>query len=225
MVNSEKIKNWASNLGADLCGIAPVERFSNAPKGFHPTDVYSETKSVIVIACRELESSLYSKSPVPYTFSSDIALQKVFRIMYELICQMENSKTIAIPIPTEPYEYWDAENLTGKGIISLKHAGYNAGLGSFGRNSLLLNRKYGNLIRLGAIISNSELDPDPIDDFEFCTDTCNRCTDECKGDAILNGSVIKKFCRPHSSQKNKKGELLYVCNNCRKVCPYRAEIQ
>ncbi|HNW50026.1 MAG TPA: hypothetical protein PKH79_03025 [Prolixibacteraceae bacterium] len=34
------IKEVAYSLGADVCGIANVERFTNAPKGFHPSDIF-----------------------------------------------------------------------------------------------------------------------------------------------------------------------------------------
>ena len=224
MTTANEIKQCAQSLGADLCGIASIDSFSNAPKGFHPVDIYPGTQSVIVIACRELESPLYALTPVPYTFSSDVALQKVFRITYELICRLEEKKVIAVPIPTEPYEYWDAETTTGKGILSLKHAAQLAGLGTIGRNNLLVNRKFGNLIRLGAIITNAQLENDPIDNFEFCSDACNRCIECCPGEAIGSDSINQKRCRPHSCGKNKKGESLYTCNNCRKVCPYRAGI-
>ena len=36
-------------LGADLVGIAPVERFAHAPEGHRPTDFMPQCKSVISI--------------------------------------------------------------------------------------------------------------------------------------------------------------------------------
>ena len=50
MLKSEKIKEYAKTHGADDCGIASVERFAESPKGFAPTDIYSECKSVVVFA-------------------------------------------------------------------------------------------------------------------------------------------------------------------------------
>ncbi len=50
MINADSIKKIAFELGADLCGIAPVECFNKAPKGFRPADIYEDTKSVVVIA-------------------------------------------------------------------------------------------------------------------------------------------------------------------------------
>ena len=52
-LTAELIKQRAAELGADLCGIAPVERFSQAPAGFHPTDVLPDCRSVISVAARK----------------------------------------------------------------------------------------------------------------------------------------------------------------------------
>jgi epoxyqueuosine reductase QueG len=224
MTTSVKIKEMARSYGADLCGIAPVERFAKAPNGFHPFDIYSGTKSVIVIAVRESESPFYSRSAVPYTFATEMALQKVFSITFQLVIKLEERGITAIPIPTEPYEYWDADAKTGKGILSLKHAGQLAGLGVIGCNTLLVNRKFGNLIRLGAILTNEYLPGDPLEELSLDCEDCNLCVRSCPAGAIEDGCVSQSLCRPNSNVTNEKGYALYACNNCRKVCPHRAGI-
>lgn len=40
----EEIKALALNIGADLVGVAPLERFTGAPTGFNPADI-SENRS------------------------------------------------------------------------------------------------------------------------------------------------------------------------------------
>jgi epoxyqueuosine reductase len=221
MTTSAEIKELARQSGADLCGIAPVERFLNAPEGFHPLNIYSGAKSVIAFAVREPESTLYSESSVPYTFMSDVVMGKVYDITFKMVRELEKLNIVAIPVPSEPYEYWDKETTTGKGILSLKHAAYLAGLGIIGRNTLLVNRNFGNLIRLGAIITNAEWEGDPLQDFIFCNDTCNLCITGCPGAAIENISICQSKCRPESNTVTEKGYSLYTCNYCRKICPYR----
>lgn len=225
MITSPEIKKMAMRCGADLCGIAPVERFEHAPKGFHPYDIYPQAKSVITIARREIESKLHSKSAVTYTFATEMILQEVFRITIKLACELEKKGVIAIPIPSEPYEYWDEKELTGKGILSLKHAAYLSGLGVIGKSTLLINRKYGNSIRLGAIITNAKLEGDPIEDFIPCKETCNLCINSCPVGAINGLSVMQKKCRPNSGIITKRGYTLYTCHTCRQVCPYRAGME
>ena len=45
---NNEIKDLIMKLGADVCGIESIERFIDAPKGFHPRDIYANCKSVIV---------------------------------------------------------------------------------------------------------------------------------------------------------------------------------
>jgi len=61
---------------------------------------------------------------VPYKFVSDVVLDEVFRITCDLSLRLQDLGVAAVPIPSEPYEYWDVEKNEGRGILSLKHAGY-----------------------------------------------------------------------------------------------------
>ena len=220
MITSNEVKNMALGLGAKLCGIAPVERFKEAPNGFHPADIFPKTKSVVVLAKCFPEGPFHANSPVPYTAANDVQLNDVTRITCDLCVELErNDGLTAVPIPSEPYEYWDDERKEGKGILSLRHAGNLAGLGSIGKNSLLTNREYGNRLVLGAALLNVELEGDPTFDYQFCDDSCNLCIDSCPVSAINDSTVNQKLCRGHSIYLTKKGYLLYVCNECRKVCP------
>jgi hypothetical protein len=46
---TRKISEAARFFGADMVGIASVERFEKAPKGFHPKDLMSNAKSVLIM--------------------------------------------------------------------------------------------------------------------------------------------------------------------------------
>lgn len=221
MTRALEIKKIVLTLGADLCGIASVDRFDKAPDGFHPKDLYSEGKSVIVFAKKLPESIFYSNSFIPYSFVDDIALQEILRLSFEISVKLEKLNISAMPIPSEPYEYWDKDSMTGKGMISLKHAGYLAGLGVIGRNSLLCNPEFGNLIKLGAVIANVDIEADPIINYDFCSDNCNLCIDNCPSGALGGKSVIQRNCRLNSEGSTKKGAPITICNNCRKICPNR----
>jgi epoxyqueuosine reductase len=61
----EQIKEIVFKNGADLFGIAPVDRFDGAPKGFHPRSVYSRTESAIVFALKLPTESSFAESPIP----------------------------------------------------------------------------------------------------------------------------------------------------------------
>lgn len=46
----EQIREMVLSCGADLCGIANIDRFDDFPTGFKPTDIDCECKSVISFA-------------------------------------------------------------------------------------------------------------------------------------------------------------------------------
>ena len=218
-MNAKMLKRLALKNGVDLCGIAPVERFREAPQGFSPVDIYPSARSVLVIAKRVPRAALLSRSPVPYTFASNVVLNEVFRITYELSLRLQDLGIAAVPIPSEPYEYWDVEKKEGRGILSLKHAGYLAGLGVLGKNTLLTNNKLGNRITLGALLLNVSLDGDPIAGYHICKESCNACITSCPAKALDGKSIVQKLCREKSQQITPKGYSLYLCNTCRMVCP------
>lgn len=57
----------------------------------------------------------------------------------EVSLRLEKQGIGAVPIPSsDPYEHWEPERLHGRAILSLRHAGYLAGLGVLGKNTLLI---------------------------------------------------------------------------------------
>jgi epoxyqueuosine reductase len=221
MNTEQTIKTLAYDLGADLCGIAPVERFDQAPAGYQPRDVFPEARSVVVVAKRVPEGPFHATSVIPYTVASNVMIMQVTRLVVLLSGAIERQTDArAVPVPSEPYEYWDAENHEGKGILSLKHAGWLAGLGVITANSLLTNDRYGNRISLGAVLLDIELEGDEIADYSFDCESCRRCIDACAVHAIDGGTVNQLACRSHYESKTARGHLVYVCNACRRLCPH-----
>jgi epoxyqueuosine reductase len=223
-MNSIQIKRKLKKLGADLCGIASIERFSNVSVGFRPKDIYKDARSVIVFAKKCPDSVLDASSFIPYTFICKMNKREVFSITYSLVQYLEDNSIKAVPIPSEPYEYWDNAEWEGKGILSLKHAAYLAGLGVLARNTMLVNKTYGSMITLGAVLVNCKLRQDSLATYEVCGKDCNICITNCPTGALDGKKVNQKLCRaaaenPDSRIKKEKGFNIYTCNNCRKLCP------
>ncbi|MBN1632296.1 MAG: epoxyqueuosine reductase [Thermoleophilia bacterium] len=216
---NDSLKKLAAECGADLCGIAPVERFADAPAGFHPHDVFPGARSVVAFAVRMPDSGFASRNPVPYTFFATHALDEVSRITYELVARLDRMGVVAVPVPSQPYEYWDASTMTGKGIISLRHIAAAAGLGTITRNHLLTGRRYGNRVALGAVLLDVEVAPDPPCLDPRCPDGCNLCRDYCPVGAISDKGVDQKLCRSVAEGLNERGFYLYWCRVCREKCP------
>lgn len=220
MLDSIKIKDMVKNSGADLCGIAPVKRFNQAPKGFHPTDIYKDCKSVIVFAKKLPEGSLFASSCVPYTLVNNFFALETDRLGIEISLQLGKLGVRGIPIPSDdPYEYWEPQRSYGRAILSLRHAGYLAGLGILGKNTLLMNEDYGNMVQIGALLIDSELEGDPIATYEGCPEDCKICIDSCPPKALDGKTVNQKLCRPLSCYITEKGYILKKCSLCRRLCP------
>jgi epoxyqueuosine reductase QueG len=131
----------------------------------------------------------------------------------------EDYQCTAVPVPCDsPYEYWDAENMEGRGLISMRHTAVAAGLGAIGKSSLLLNPRYGNMLTLGALLTDLDLPSDPVSE-NICKDNCRKCMDNCPVGAIENVHVNQKLCRNNTYGKTKRGFDTVDCNRCRTVCP------
>ncbi len=218
-ITNIEIKETAFSLGSDICGIASIDRFENAPSGFHPQDIFKDTKSVVVFARRFPAGAVNSANNFAYSISDEIVTDQIKNITYNFSLILQNKGIIAIPVYTEPYAYWDKNTMTGKGDLSLKHAGHYAGLGVFGKNHLLYNYKYGNMIKLGALLIDTIVDPDEIQTFSFCKDSCFLCRKNCPSSAIRDDSVDQKKCRNTSEGLSLKGYPVTTCRTCRTICP------
>ncbi|MFX1572201.1 MAG: epoxyqueuosine reductase [Promethearchaeota archaeon] len=221
MINSKLIKEIAFDLGFDLCGIAPVERFEGAPDGFRPIDIYKDCNSVIVFAKTVPNEPLNASSFVPYSHLGSLIIQEVDNLTVQFTRKLEELGVGAVPIPSDdPYEYWEPDRMYGRAILSLRHAGHLAGLGVLGKNTLLINESFGNMIQLGAILVNIDLEGDLIADYEGCLRDCEICLNSCPKGALDGTTVNQKLCRSHSIYKHQKGYVLKKCNTCRRVCPH-----
>ncbi|MBN1573224.1 MAG: epoxyqueuosine reductase [Deltaproteobacteria bacterium] len=219
-MDAKELKEKVFLLGADLCGIAPVSRFFDAPEGFHPSDIYPDGRSVVIFASHFPKSTFEPSTTVPYTFVRNLLVDKLDQISFQLSLYLEERGIGSIPIPSsDPYEFWDSARSHGRGIISLKHAGYFAGLGVIGKNTLLMNEVYGNMIWLGGVLVSVDLEPDPIALYEACKPGCALCLDSCPQRALDGITVNQKLCREHSYSYTNGGGWVISCNTCRKVCP------
>jgi len=188
---AREIKDYAHKIGMDLCGIAPITRFENAPQGTNPRDFLPGCKSVIAVGVRltdgavpaifrNFEDGNVRAQGVYGTFGYTIAPN--FHLLYSVyaISQFIERSTgaVAMPVQTGPLQ-------TGMSI-SLRHAAVAAGLGEFGWLSIVLTPQFGPRNRFGAILTTAELEPDPMYQGSHLCDpsTCNICTTVCPTRAL-----------------------------------------
>jgi epoxyqueuosine reductase QueG len=221
-LTSGELKEYALSVGAMGCGIASIDRFVDVPDGFSPTDVYSKCKSVVVMFRQMPTGAILAENPIPYTHAAYQMYEELDKLSMDMLrfCQSKGVNGVIIPADV-PYLHWDEENQHGQGIISLKHAAVKAGLGMMGRSTIFINREYGNMVYLGAILTDEALEPDPVVEDFSCPPKCNICRESCPQQAIGEVSVNQKLCREHSFFKAGRGWDLYNCNICRRLCPLR----
>lgn len=217
-----KIRNAVLQSGADVCGFASAEGFNQAPDGFHPCSIFADCKSVVVFGIA-LPRGLYEvDSRFVYSHYNSLACPQADHIALQTAKLIEDTfEARAVPLPCDsPYEYWAEEKLEGRGLISMKHAACLAGLGTMGKNTLLLNKDYGNRLVVGCILTDLEIEPDEPA-VSICPDSCRLCIETCPQGAIKAGFVEQKPCRQYSYGKTKRGFETVECNRCRTVCPMR----
>ncbi|WP_455716406.1 epoxyqueuosine reductase [Anaerosporobacter sp.] len=221
-VSKEQLRQIILDYGAHVCGFADIDRFGDAPKGFHPCDIYSECQSVVVFGVA-LPKGLYKVDSrfIYGHFNYDIC-NKVNEIAYKIAILIEREYGgTSVPIPADgPYEYWDAENLEGRGLLSMKHMAVQAGIGTMGKNTLFINEIYGNRLTLGCVLTNVKVNSDTYAE-PLCLPNCNECIESCPSEALHIGGVTQKKCRMNAYGSSVRGYDTVECNRCRTICPMR----
>lgn len=219
MLTSYDIKQMAAKKGCDLCGIASIDRFGEAPQGFHPADVLPVCKSVIVVAVKFLAGTAKCRTTVPYYVVRNALSERLDRISVELCEELESKGAVAVPTGTIGPTEFDVKTGRYRNIVSAKHCAVAAGLGRIGRNTLLVTPQYGNMVWLSAILSDLILDPDPVLEGSPCPENCRLCADICPVHAIGEPELKQIDCSNYAFGGENGGEYKIKCNKCRIICP------
>ena len=241
---SQRIKSLGLELGFAQIGIAPAV----TPTGFHrllqwidsghaadmqwvarrkdayrhPDGVMQGTRSVIMAAMN------YNDGAEPaaggrvarYAWGSadyhDVLKPRLQKLADLLQTELPTARTRVV-IDTAPLLERDFGRL--------------AGIGWFGKNTMLISRAIGSWFFLGAVLTDIELEYDKPFEQNYCG-SCTRCLDACPTDAFPEPGVldarrcISYLTIEHRGEpipldlRNGIGEWLFGCDICQDVCPW-----
>lgn len=169
---TKKVKELAQRNHVDYVGIAPVERFVEAPVGRRPTDLLEDAKSVIAIGIRLPKSTSYAQKKAFRDKNMRHVFYSYMMFGYHLVNVhlldmasflitklLEDEGYMTLPIVASGIE--DISSPT-PGAFSHRHAAVAAGLGELGWHTIFLPRDKKGKVRLASIITTAELVPDPL---------------------------------------------------------------
>ncbi len=188
--------------GADLVGIAPMDRFEGAPKERDPRYIFPDAKVMIVLgfriprgALRGIEEGTFYTAYCGMGYAGINWVQQPITI-WNIIRFLEDEGYEAVPIPNTfpwcsintgdgtPRENWSRPVSPDKPapdvFIHLRLAAVAAGLGEIGYNHLFMSPQFGPRQRLACIITDAPLEADPLFEGQVC-DRCLLCAQNCPG--------------------------------------------
>ncbi|MEA3403521.1 MAG: hypothetical protein U9R79_19920 [Armatimonadota bacterium] len=200
------LKSKAVDLGADLVGVGPVERWEGAPAQMHPLGHWPQARNVVVVAihhpdaCVELGGIPDAHHMGPYGVQGKMN-ERLGYIQFHLARWLEGRGHGALPIP--PTNIWryrpfrEIERPFGPDLSNI-HAAACTGLGEIGYHGLLMTPEFGTWQRFCCMITDAPLVADPVYAGPSLCDRCDACVRMCEdqcggalahevtGDVVLN---------------------------------------
>ena len=216
-LTSQGAKEYGIQAGADVVGIAAAADFGLAPDGFKPVDVLPECRSVIVLGATFPPEVFHAAAD--YTASRNAMLAAMTQAAKDAAKRIKAHGYKTKVISAAGGKWVDGDGRKEQfGYISLKHAAEIAGLGVIGKNDLLTNPRYGNLLWLSAVLTDAALTPDERTQSAMCED-CNQCVEACPVGALNDLSAFgRKGCSSFFTIEDRKFKI--KCFLCRTVCPH-----
>ncbi len=220
--NCDFLQRMKEKLDIDLVGAASVDKsgeMKDKAALFLPT-----VKSVIVFAKETYREVVALVGPSKetgeaepgevLTVHANYIYGRLNRAVHEFAHLFHREGYRSIPLCAAPGFITD-QRFT-RALFSYKHAAEFVGLGTIGRNSLLITPEFGPRVRLACLLTEAPVDETPRVKSDFCT-KCNACIRVCPAHAIEEPQTgepyaVNRFaCRAYR-------QAGLVCSVCLKVC-------
>ncbi|MEM3696587.1 MAG: hypothetical protein QXQ94_03675 [Candidatus Bathyarchaeia archaeon] len=223
----EELEDFLKRFGVFKIGIAdPKHGFKMAKDGCRPRDVIENCNSVIVFA---LHAGLDYYTTLNYYQKGDVESRvlNIYRdwVSLQLTDFLKNKGYNAVI----PQGFKNEKEMIAR--LSFKLAAYEAGLGVFGRPSILITPEYGPRVNLGVVLTDASIETDkPLKDFNPCQ-KCDTCVKLCPINAINRKMPPPKgFNRTRCIQfilqiRDITRKRVRYCGYCYNFCPIGAKIE
>ena len=219
MLTSAEVKQYAKACGADLVGIASMDRFEGAPKQMDPRYIFPDAKAMIVMGFRILRGTLRGIEEGTFYISyagmgyAGINYVQQPMVLWNFCRMVEDEGYEAVPIPNN--FMWTNTDSSGQDpeatgvmreswsrpvspdkpapdvFIHMRIAAFAAGLGEIGYSKMFISPEFGPRQRLAAVLTDMPLEPDPLYSGPPLCDRCMSCAHQCTGGAISTERTTK----------------------------------
>jgi epoxyqueuosine reductase len=114
-----------------------------------------------------------------------------------------------------------------------REAAARSGVGFYGKNTMLITRRFGSWVVLGTLVTTAELEPTPPLDADC--GSCTLCIEACPTDALDEPGVLDATrCLSYWTQSSDAfpeehrealGDRVYGCDICQDVCPWNRGVE
>ncbi len=243
----EKIKDIAQKTGFDLIGFSESREVEkefiefyinwiknnyngelkylerNTEKRFNPKNLLPSAKTIISLGVNYYSKILKNSIFPRYLTKTDY---------HFVIKNMLKEFTEKLKKEIGVFEY---KFFVDSGPILEKYWAKKSGIGFIGKNSLIINKKFGSFIFLCEVIIDKEIEPDK--ETENLCGKCRKCIENCPTGAIVKDGIIdvrkcisyltieKKILTEEEKRIIKKGNRILGCEICQEVCPFNKNLR
>lgn len=199
MVVKQELREIALQNGAKYFGVSSVRRLQNLPEGHQPEQLLPGAKSVVVLGVRIPDAAIRANekayaglrhSIFSYiVFGHNVINDQLDWAAMQCIFHLESKyKASAMGIPAGRPKNEE----TQMQLMSNRYAAVCAGLGEMGFSGLVLTPEDGPRVRWVSIITDLELEEDPLYSGEYLCQypACTACVDNCPAQALSTEKLI-----------------------------------
>lgn len=238
----EEIINISKNIGIDIIGFCDTKNLIVPYDKYKLQDElsYKSTFQVGNITDKDLSNekyNIYNTAIVIGVSYKKVDMSDKSKV-YLSSCSIGEDYHIVLKNKLEVIkEYLENKGYIGKIFVDNnpldeRLLAYNAGLGFFGKNNLLINEKLGSYFYIGVLLTNASISSNKIIDSKCIN--CGLCKKVCPLGAINDNNILDSTkCISYLNQKKNITEeeseyfdnCIYGCDKCISICPYNKNIK